>query len=119
MRPARIPIYGSSNLGLDGDAVGRFGLMQFTPLLEAWVLVPSDMIAIGDYRDVPGGQDGDIAGALDEPDDYVGDRHNQGGNVVFCDAHVEYGKQANWMRATESARQPWNNDHSPQPETWH
>jgi prepilin-type processing-associated H-X9-DG protein/prepilin-type N-terminal cleavage/methylation domain-containing protein len=87
-------------------------------LPESSVLTPADMIAIGDYPELPE-QDGDILGGLDEQDDYIANRHNGGGNVVFCDAHVEFGKQTNWMRAATSARLRWNNDHQPHPETWH
>ncbi len=54
-----------------------------------------------------------------EQHDYVANRHDGGGNVAFCDAHVEYGKQTNWMRPVISARLRWNNDHQPHPETWH
>jgi prepilin-type processing-associated H-X9-DG protein len=84
------------------------------------------MIAIGDYPGddsptfvVAGGDaaDGDLA--FDDAQDYVADRHGGGGNVVFCDTHVEYGKQTNWMRPTDSARSRWNNDHQAHPETWH
>jgi len=88
------------------------------PLPENRVVAPADMIAIGDYPELPN-QDGDILGGLDEQDDYIANRHNGGGNVVFCDAHVEFGKQTNWMRAVASARLRWNNDHQPHPETWH
>jgi len=45
-------------------------------------------------------------------------RHNNGVNVVFCDAHVEYDKRTAWLQKTERARQRWNNDHRPHPETW-
>jgi prepilin-type processing-associated H-X9-DG protein/prepilin-type N-terminal cleavage/methylation domain-containing protein len=105
-------------LGLDGDRQGDFGkLTQFSPMPESRVLVPSDMIAIGDLVDTP--TDGDIAGALRDVDDYVGNRHLGGGNVVFCDGHVEWGLQTNWMVPTPGARQRWNNDHQPHPETWY
>ena len=87
------------------------------------VLMPSEMIAVGDC---PGSDavtiggldlnDGEIA--FDDEEDFVASRHNGGGNVVFCDAHVEYGKQTNWMRAVDSARQRWNNDHQPHREYW-
>ncbi len=91
------------------------------PLPERMVFAPADMIAIGDYiTGLPNElQDGDIAGALHDEDDFVGDCHSGGGNVVFCDAHVEYGKQTNWMKAATSNRQRWNYDHQPHPETWH
>jgi prepilin-type processing-associated H-X9-DG protein len=86
------------------------------------VVAPADMIAIGDLPEiVPGltANDGDITGALDDPYDYIATRHFRGGNVMFCDAHVEFGKQTNWMRPVASVRLRWNNDHKPHPETWH
>ena len=87
---------------------------------EAQVLAPCDMIAIGDYPEVgPEEGDGDIAAALDGEDDYVATRHNGGANLVFCDAHVEFGKQAKWMERTVPARKRWNSDNEPHPETWH
>ena len=107
----------SKALGLGGSG-GAAGMAELIPLPESRVLVPADMIAIGDYPELPQ-QDGDILGGLDEQDDYVANRHDRGGNVVFCDAHVEWGKQTNWMRAVNSARLRWNNDHQPHPETWH
>jgi prepilin-type processing-associated H-X9-DG protein len=94
------------------------GDTSWSGLREAKVLVPCDMIAIGDYPEMQR-QDGDITGALDEPDDFVGNRHNRGANIVFCDAHVEFGKQANWMKAVAGTRKRWNNDNQPHPETWH
>jgi prepilin-type N-terminal cleavage/methylation domain-containing protein/prepilin-type processing-associated H-X9-DG protein len=88
------------------------------------VLAPADMIAIGDYLgDDPSTAplgfpvDGDLA--FDDVGDYVGTRHFNGANMVFCDAHVEYGLRTNWMRPVEVARTRWNNDHQPHPETWH
>jgi prepilin-type N-terminal cleavage/methylation domain-containing protein/prepilin-type processing-associated H-X9-DG protein len=109
------PSGGSVNLGLGG-----ISSKPVVPLPESAVVAPSDMIAIGDYPELePGRQDGDIAGALDEYDDFVADRHNKGANVVFCDAHVEFAKQTNWMKAVESARKRWNYDNQPHPETWH
>lgn len=107
-------IQGSVNYGLGGD--GAAG--QIIPLSESRIAVPSDMIAIADYPELTR-QDGDIAGALDEPDDYVADRHNKGANIAFCDTHVEFGKQTNWMKADQAVRKRWNNDNRPHPETWH
>ena len=76
------------------------------------------MMAVGDYPEIPQ-QDVDILGGLDEQDDYVANRHDGGANLVFCDAHAEFGKQTNWMKATIATRLRWNNDHQPHPETWH
>ena len=104
-----------SPLGLTAS-LGNSGV-NWRGIAEARVLVSCDMIGIGDYLELAH-QDGDITGALDEQDDYVANRHNGGANVVFCDGHVEYGKQAKWMKAVASARRRWNNDNQPHPETW-
>jgi prepilin-type N-terminal cleavage/methylation domain-containing protein/prepilin-type processing-associated H-X9-DG protein len=92
------PSYGFNKPGAarDGDAsLGLDGGSGSTPLRESEVIVPSDLIAIGDYPQLFDGrqQDGDIVGALNEPDDYLADRHSGGANVLFCDTHIEYGKQ--------------------------
>ena len=104
------------SLGLNGGDSNPDGASVALP--EHRVLVPADMIAIGDYPELPN-QDGDITGAVDEPDDLLDNRHDKGANVVFCDGHVEFGKQTNWMKPIDVARQRWNNDHLPHPETWH
>jgi prepilin-type N-terminal cleavage/methylation domain-containing protein len=127
-----------TSLGLDGDqheesgsrfppgwSGGRGGpttRLVFSALAESRVSAPSDMIAIGDYPEAPNeheAQDGDIEGALDDEQDYISNRHEGGGDVVFCDDHVEFGMQTNWMRAAADSRQRWNNDHQAHPETWH
>jgi prepilin-type processing-associated H-X9-DG protein/prepilin-type N-terminal cleavage/methylation domain-containing protein len=122
------PTYGYNALGT-GQHEKPLGLtasldtLSWSGLLEARVLAAADMIAVGDYPEGRfanvGGQDGDITGALDEQDDYVANRHNGGANIVFCDAHVEYGKQTNWMKPVALVRKRWNNDNQPHPETWH
>jgi prepilin-type processing-associated H-X9-DG protein/prepilin-type N-terminal cleavage/methylation domain-containing protein len=88
---------------------------------EEKVRCPADMIAYGDC----------FTGALqlsphgtnrwDENLDAVSvpsARHSGGANVLFCDGHVEFGKQAVWIRASDTARARWNNDHQPHQETW-
>jgi prepilin-type N-terminal cleavage/methylation domain-containing protein/prepilin-type processing-associated H-X9-DG protein len=112
------------SLGLGGDTANGDPAL---PVSEERILVPADMIAVGDYppayhppRGQPGNpQDGDIVGALDDPDDALDGRHNHGANVVFCDGHVEYANTNKSMEPTEPARKRWNNDHEPHPETWH
>jgi prepilin-type N-terminal cleavage/methylation domain-containing protein/prepilin-type processing-associated H-X9-DG protein len=84
-------------------------------LRENQVKVPSDMIAVSDSTPAGGGGDHDaddlypvnLLAELPPP------RHNNGANVVFCDAHVEYGRQAAWLQKTDRARQRWNNDNQP------
>jgi prepilin-type N-terminal cleavage/methylation domain-containing protein/prepilin-type processing-associated H-X9-DG protein len=117
------PTYGYNALGSGlhespMGLTGSVGNTSWTGLRENKVTVPCDMMAVGDYPELSQ-QDGDITGAFDEQDDFVSNRHIGGANVVFCDAHVEYGKQTNWMRAVSSARKRWNRDNQPHPETWH
>ena len=107
----------SDALGLGGTSDAGGGLAS-NPLLENRVVVPADMMAIGDYIELAA-QEGEILGGLNVPDGYIASRHNGGGNVVFCDGHVEFGKQTNWMMAAVGPRLRWNNDHQPHPETWH
>jgi len=106
------------SLGLDGSAAHPIYLP------ENQVKVPADMIAMSDYKRTivtsSGDNDADdlpplpvnLLAGLPPP------RHNLGENVVFCDDHVEYAKQSKWLEKTERARQRWNNDHLPHPETW-
>ena len=91
-------------------------LTQLIEIKESDVRVPSDLIAVGDNRDFST----DIF-PQDPTDPRVacfGIRHNQGGNLVFCDGHVEHGKQAKVVEASERERRRWNNDNLPHPETW-
>jgi prepilin-type N-terminal cleavage/methylation domain-containing protein/prepilin-type processing-associated H-X9-DG protein len=46
------------------------------------------------------------------------DRHQGGANAVFVDGHVDYKRRSAWTQASAPARQKWNNDNEPHPETW-
>ncbi len=100
---------GATLLGLDASPAYRH---------ENQVTAPSDMIAICDATNK-------VVGGDHDQDDYPSNllaetipRHNLGLNAVFCDAHVEYGLQAEWLLKTDGARQRWNYDHQSHPETW-
>jgi len=87
-------------------------------LPENQVVAASDMIAICDATPKVLGSDMD---ADDFPLNLLAEtapRHNSGFNAVFCDVHVEYGKQTAWMLKTDGARRRWNRDHQSHPETW-
>jgi prepilin-type processing-associated H-X9-DG protein len=90
-------------------------LGYYRPRREPEIAVPSDMIAIGDYLE-RSSQHGEIA--FHGPINFISDRHSGGGNVAFCDGHVEYGKQTIWMKPSDVARKRWNYDNQPHPETW-
>jgi prepilin-type N-terminal cleavage/methylation domain-containing protein/prepilin-type processing-associated H-X9-DG protein len=109
------------NLGLDATIFYQLPVY----VRENQVKVPADLIAISEYKpSVDASPDGDA-------DDFVipvnlllqlvqlaPPRHNLGDNVVFCDGHVEYGKQSAWLKANQRARQRWNIDNQPHTETW-
>ena len=96
--------------GLDGGS---------TYLPENRVKAPSDMIAVMDVtaRGIAGDRDTDDM-PVNVLAEVLAPRHNNGANGVFCDVHVEYGKKTAWLQKTERARQRWNFDHQPHPETW-
>jgi len=93
---------------------------------EANVAAPSNLIEIGDS---------DLASAitLPFPDDFLqsGRRleplntvpiyhpaalHHGGANMTFCDNHVEFAKQTNWMSLSDDNRRRYNLDNEPHPE---
>lgn len=90
---------------------------------ESRVLNPSEMIALGD-SDGNGYRDGDIgfhrvAGpGGPQPRSPPGDRHKNGANIVFCDGHVEWLRQAKWIERTDEAARRWNNDNKAHSELW-
>ncbi len=89
---------------------------------EGAVRSPADMIAYGDaftgaWSLSPNGTNRwswTFPGLASVPSS----RHRGQGNLLFCDGHVESGKPAQWIEATDRARRRWNNDHEPHPETW-
>ena len=117
------PSYGYNLLGTGyGNAAdlerGTLGLQYgMDGLPESKLAAASELVAIGDVVEL-GAEDGDIACNFKEPDDWIANRHRKGGNVVFCDVHVEYDKQVNWMMADERHRKRWNRDNLPHPDTW-
>lgn len=113
------------NLGL-----GRVsGLPYRTPVVpDAGVLVPSDMIAIGEtflyQTDITYGgkllwSGVDVIGcyAVNTPGFQYPSRHGRNCNFVFCDTHVEALLPTIHSNPTNSAVR-WNNDHQPHAEFW-
>jgi prepilin-type processing-associated H-X9-DG protein len=88
------------------------------------VIAPADMIAYGDSQDL---EDYSLSLIYPTFGFDMGDhfeswgpskRHNRGANMVFCDAHVEYGINACWVAHRPEVMQRWNRDHQPHPELW-
>ena len=105
------------NLGLDGNSTGPTAAVY---LDENQLKAPSEMVAVADAKakDSDGGDDDlDDLTPINLLNEMTSPRHDQGANVVFCDAHVEYGKAKLWLAKTPGARQRWNFDNQPHPET--
>jgi len=92
---------------------------------------PADMIAIGDdsshtTNNSPSncktGGWGEFVGiyAFSTADHsaLIGTIHNQGGNMVFLDDHVEWRHWWKWIELSDTAAQRWNYDNQPHEEFW-
>ncbi len=115
-------ILSTSLRGADARSLGWLGLAghdggpqstNWIPIAESEVLVPSDMIAIGDS--FPGFSilitpTSGLAGFAKAGN--VFSRHSGKGNVMFCDGHVESPKLKYLFEDnTDAALSRWNRDH--------
>jgi prepilin-type N-terminal cleavage/methylation domain-containing protein/prepilin-type processing-associated H-X9-DG protein len=116
---------------------GKFGLgpiqgpdsSGFRWIPESRVLVPSDMIAVGDayaehnfsgtlgLTSMLGYQVGDVA-TKQRARMSTRKRHTGSFNSVFCDGHVEHAKPSRFFGQDDNALRRFNNDHQPHRETW-
>ena len=120
------------NPGLGGDYVWNGASGQYVPAPEKRILVPAQMIAVGDSAAFirPGlGASSSVTPAdplyIAFPFIFptwgyagVGDWHNSRATMLFCDGHTESKKQSVWMQPSPENRRLWNNDHLPHEETW-
>ena len=120
------PLYSAANLGLGG-----FTDEGFKPTAESKLIAPASMIAVGDVepgmtttlppgfpvrKTFMGASVFDVCST--NRISWPGAVHSGQANMLFCDGHVESGRQTNWVSSSASARARWNNDHEPHPETW-
>lgn len=111
----------TNKFGLQGHYVPAAGVPKptslamaaFRPVAESEVIVPSDMMAIGDCFD-------GTAMLMRRPIDMftsegnVRARHRGSANVVFCDGHVESPTlQFLFEDESDNALSRWNRDHQP------
>ena len=131
-----LPVLGLNNNGVLGlGAIYPSTTATPAPVRESDVVSPANLMAVGDFDPLdwiiytgpptgssggftvtnsnafPGGISpgfplGDVTGPVDG-------RHNGGANIVFCDAHVEYGKYLQW---TNTLSPRWNRDHQSHPD---
>jgi prepilin-type processing-associated H-X9-DG protein len=105
------PVSNTNNFGLMGHFVSFTEL--FEPIQESEVVVPSDMMAIGDsFQGGPFLTRQELA-TLDRGG-RASARHQGRINVVFCDGHVESPALAFVFSDTsDAALARWNRDHQP------
>jgi len=88
------------------------------PTTVSQVIMPSEMLAIGESRMM--GVGGDIfmmIGKMVEPRPYP-PRHGNNYNQLCCDDHVESMNPSILFNCSRSSIR-WNKDYQPHPETWH
>lgn len=118
--------YGYNAFGSNkpGELGANLGLGQgpgYPPVRSGGVIAPSEMIAIGDLRLPPGlwwTAINPVTEKLGGLTGIVAERHRGGANMVFIDAHVEFGRQWSWIQPSGQARRRWNNDHQPHRAGW-
>jgi prepilin-type processing-associated H-X9-DG protein/prepilin-type N-terminal cleavage/methylation domain-containing protein len=99
-------------LGLAGHDGGPQST-NYMPIAESEVVVPSDMIAIGDSFTGFSIFTRDSAAVLEKRGNALS-RHSGKGNVVFCDGHVESPTLKYLFEDTsDEALTRWNRDHQP------
>jgi len=90
------------------------------------VRMPADMIAItdsGDNEKSSPGQWDELVLPTNDPDvvtnqQWPGDRHHKGSNVLFCDTHVEPILQTELVKPVKRMRQRWSNDNRDHCRNW-
>ena len=90
---------------------------HFRPAPEAGIKSPSDQIAIGDTTSDFNWDIG-LSPQHSFSNIWPAARHSEGANIVYCDGHVELGKQKKLIAETDEARLHWNRDKEPHPEAW-
>jgi prepilin-type processing-associated H-X9-DG protein len=119
--------YGYNGAGAASD--GRdweLGMGLWRHIATSRIKVPSDMIVLGDsgvgVLFSPVISPNEIASLkqsfIPQQPQLPSARHRGGANILFCDGHVDFGKQQKWIEKTPEARRQWNNDNQPHPETW-
>ncbi|HEX9047419.1 MAG TPA: H-X9-DG-CTERM domain-containing protein, partial [Verrucomicrobiae bacterium] len=118
------------NPGLGGDFVWTGpGVGNYRAASENWVHAPSQMISFGDGMTfvppplslaipvTPADPLYNIFPFITQPRGYPGANKNHAGgaNMLFCDAHVEFARQTNWLATADENKRLWNADNLSHP----
>jgi prepilin-type N-terminal cleavage/methylation domain-containing protein/prepilin-type processing-associated H-X9-DG protein len=107
------------NLGLGKFTTLRYAGPRPPSVTESLVLVPADMLAVGEGI-IPTGVVRPSTNAASTGPYPAGSRsawHKAGENSLFCDGHVEQLKREKIVYVPNAASR-WNNDNQPHPESW-
>jgi prepilin-type N-terminal cleavage/methylation domain-containing protein/prepilin-type processing-associated H-X9-DG protein len=113
--------YGYNDWGVKYLSVPYLGLgayaddSEFGEVAPSRIKAPSDMIAITDSVS-DGVWDTATCPSPGAKEQWPGDRHSEGANVLFADIHIEFAKQQKLIAPAPEMRQRWNNDHKPHDE---
>lgn len=89
------------------------------PVVSSFEIVaPSEMIAMGDIWGVGAANPASVYALVRNPgydavspkSSLPGRLHAGGGNMVFCDAHVDYARQDKWLSSDDAILRLWNKD---------
>jgi prepilin-type processing-associated H-X9-DG protein/prepilin-type N-terminal cleavage/methylation domain-containing protein len=120
------------NPGLGGDFILNGAKGEYRPAPESRVIAPARVIALGDSPAFIRPPASAIAALTRDDPLYiafpfnfpawgyvgVGNWHDGGANMVFCDGHVESASQSLWNQASDARRRLWNSDNQPHEESW-
>lgn len=110
-------------LGLGGLRAEEAQNVQHSlPVPMSRIRVPSDMLAIGDSAINSRLKIFNFLLNIEDIANTIRSnwtpRHLTGINMVFVDGHAEFDSLEKWIARMPQARQRWNNDNRPHPETW-
>jgi len=101
----------TNQFGLQGHPV-KDAPYSYTPIAEAEVVVPSEMMAFGDYIDISFMRARNLADLAQFGN--MRTRHQGKANVMFCDGHVESPTLKFLFEDTsDAALVHWSRDHKP------
>lgn len=112
---------GEPFLGLGGHVALPGGINKgeayYWERSEANIVMPSDMIVLGDTT-TDGAQDQWLTAQESGEIAHPSERHSGGSQIVFADGHVEVYKKDDLLRLDDKSMRRWNSDYKGHEEFW-